>query len=113
MPLYIITDRGSQFESEIFQELSSIIGFHRLRTSAYHPQTNEIVERMHRTLKTAILARKQKWIEALPVVLLGIRCMPNTSGISPFFSVTGKTPFSHKDLLSNIPTTKKSSDTFI
>ena len=113
VPLYVITDRGSQFESELFQELSSLIGFHRLRTSSYHPQSNGLIERSHRTLKSAIMARKQKWIESLPVVLLGLRCMPNSSGISPFLSVTGKTPLSPQDLLVKIPSTKKLSDSFI
>lgn len=28
VPLYVVTDRGSQFESELFSQLSHIIGFH-------------------------------------------------------------------------------------
>jgi len=40
VPLFLITDQGRQFESAIFKELSQIVGFHRLRTSPYHPQTN-------------------------------------------------------------------------
>lgn len=44
VPLYIITDRGSQFELELFSELSKIIGFHRLRTTLYHPQVNGLIE---------------------------------------------------------------------
>lgn len=89
VPLHVISDRGSQFESELFQELSSIVGFHRLRTTAYHPQSNGMVERMHRTMKTAITARKQSWQTALPIVLLGIRAAVNESGFSPFTAVTG------------------------
>ena len=113
VPLYVITDRGTQFESELFRELSSLVGFHRLRTSAYHPQTNGMVERMHRTLKTAIIARKETWMKALPVVLLGLRCMPNSNGLSPFFSVTGKTPLSPRNLFTKIPLNKESSTSFI
>ena len=89
VPLHVVTDRGSQFESELFKDLSTIIGFHRLRTTAYHPQTNGIIERVHRTLKTAIMARKQSWLDALPIVLLGIRNMPNDQGFSPAAAVTG------------------------
>lgn len=89
MPLNVITDRGSQFEAELFQELSSLIGFHRLRTTAYHPQTNGMVERMHRTLKTAIMARKKSWLISLPIVLLGIRAAVNESQFSPFTALTG------------------------
>lgn len=89
VPLYVITDRGSQFEAELFTELSTLIGFHRLRTTAYHPQSNGMIERAHRTIKTAITARKQSWLDALPIVLLGIRSMPNDSNFSPFTAVTG------------------------
>ena len=89
VPLHVITDRGSQFESELFQELSHIVGFHRLRTTSYHPQMNGIIERTHRTLKAAIMARKQNWIDALPIVLLGMRNMPNDENFSPAEAVTG------------------------
>lgn len=89
VPLYVITDRGSQFESELFRELSSAVGFHRLRTLAYKPSTNGMVERAHRTLKTAIMARGDNWIQCLPIVLLGIRATPNESGYSPFTAITG------------------------
>ena len=89
VPLHVITDRGTQFESELFNELSKVVGFHRLRTTAYHPQTNGMIERSHRTIKTAITSRKESWLTALPVVLMGIRGTPNESEYSPFNAVTG------------------------
>ena len=92
VPLYVITDRGTQFESELFQEISKLVGFHRLRTTSYHPQTNGKIERQHRTIKSAIMARKQDWMTSLPIVLLGLRCMPNEENISPFQMVTGRSP---------------------
>ena len=91
VPLHVVTDRGRQFESELFAELAKIIGFHRLRTTAYHLQSNGLIERAHRTLKTAIMARGESWLSALPIVLLGIRSTPNESGFSPFTAVTGST----------------------
>ena len=89
VPLHVITDRGTQFESELFSELSKITGFHRLRTNSYHPQTNGMVERLHRSIKTSLTARKESWLLALPIILLGLRCLPNENGISPFNAVTG------------------------
>ena len=89
VPLYVITDRGAQFESELFSELSKLVGFHRLRTTAYHPQANGQIENAHRTLKAAIVARKQNWVDALPVVLLGLRNIPTEEGLSPAMKVTG------------------------
>jgi hypothetical protein len=43
-----------------------LLGSSRLRTPAYHPVANGLVERFHRQLKAA-------WAESLPLVLLGIR----------------------------------------
>ncbi|XP_045110889.1 uncharacterized protein LOC123504442 [Portunus trituberculatus] len=71
-----------------------MVGFHRIRTTAYHPSSNGLLERAHRTLKTAIIARGQEWIQSLPVVLLGLRTMPNESGYSPFTAVTGSSDHS-------------------
>jgi len=89
VPLRVVTDRGAQFEAELFAELAKLVGFHRLRTTAYHPQANGMIERAHRTIKTAVMARKEGWLQALPMVLLGIRSLPNESGFSPFTAVTG------------------------
>ena len=36
VPLYLLTDKGRQFESELMSELSEILGICRLRTSSYH-----------------------------------------------------------------------------
>ena len=89
VPFYLITDRGAQFESELFQELSKLVGFCRLRTTSYRPQTNGMIERAHRTIKTSIVARGENWLTALPIVLLGIRNTCNDSGFSPMQTVTG------------------------
>lgn len=74
-PLEITTDQGSQFESKLFEKLTNVLGTHRIRTTAYHPQANGMVERFHRQLKSSIRARNNTihWSSELPIVLLGIR----------------------------------------
>lgn len=73
-PTTIITDRGRQFESELFKHLSEMAGFEHKHTTAYHPACNGMVERFHRQLKTAITCHADtNWTETLPLVLLGIR----------------------------------------
>lgn len=73
-PADIVTDRGRQFESALFQILSKIVGFKHRRTTAYHPTCNGLVERFHRQLKAAITCHADSnWTESLPLVLLGIR----------------------------------------
>ena len=99
-PLLLITDRGAQFESELFSHLSSLLGFHHIRTTGYHPQSNGMIERFHRTLKSAIKTRKQNWFISLPIVLLGYRMTPNSSEFSPFTAVTGSFLLSPRPLIS-------------
>lgn len=73
-PLRVTTDQGRQFESHLFQSLSRLTGTTRLRTTAYHPQANGMVERLHRQLKAAIRCHQDnQWTKVLPTVLLGIR----------------------------------------
>ncbi|XP_026481486.1 uncharacterized protein LOC113388301 [Ctenocephalides felis] len=48
-PCVITSDQGCQFESAIFKSLMDAIGAKKIRTTAYHPQSNGLVERWHRT----------------------------------------------------------------
>ena len=75
VPSTVTTDRGSQFESSLFTQLTNLLGTTRCRTTAYHPQANGMIERFHRQLKAALKAQPlpESWTEYLPLVLLGIR----------------------------------------
>ncbi|RWS24397.1 pol polyprotein-like protein [Leptotrombidium deliense] len=73
-PSIITTDQGRQFESTLFNELMKLLGTNRIRTTAFHPQSNGMVERFHRQLKSAIKAHDTlHWTSVLPIILLGIR----------------------------------------
>ena len=53
-PTQITTDRGTQSESQLFPNLRILTGTQRIRTTAYHPMSNGLVERLHRRLKAAL-----------------------------------------------------------
>lgn len=72
-PTKITTDQGSQFESQLFKAFASFIGAQKIRTTTYHPQSNGLVERFHRTLKAALMCSPKPWIEILSTVMLGLR----------------------------------------
>ncbi|BHF69037.1 hypothetical protein SprV_0301207800 [Sparganum proliferum] len=73
-PSTVTTDRGAQFESAIFYTLFIFIDGTRIRTTAYHPAANGMVERFHRQLKTALRVAEdpRNWSDNLPLALLGI-----------------------------------------
>lgn len=84
-PAKLTSDQGRQFESSLFTQLMKYLGIAKIRTSAYHPQSNGGLERWHRCLKGALKARltTASWADELPSVMLGLRAAPrNDTGVS-------------------------------
>ncbi len=76
------------------RELCEYLGVDRMNTTAYHPQTNGCVERMHRTLEGMLTKAHQMgldWAAQLPFALFALRQTPNRdTGLSPFELVFGR-----------------------
>ena len=89
VPSYITTDRGSQFERELFECLAKTIDSYQLRTTAYQSQSNGQMERFYRTHEEALKSARSDWLRALPIVLFGIRIKPDENGISALSATTG------------------------
>src|SRR5262249_48381822 len=80
-----------------------IVGIHHIRTTAYHPQTNGLVERFHRTLKTMLRmyldldGPGNTWDEYVPEVCLAHNtAIHDRIGKSPFelmYGVEARIPF--------------------
>ncbi|GBM50237.1 hypothetical protein AVEN_134800-1 [Araneus ventricosus] len=74
VPEKVTSDRGSNFQSNLFSSLSKVLDAKKTRTTSYHPQSNGAVERFHRHLKNVLMTHPpENWLDALPFVLLGIR----------------------------------------
>ena len=97
-PEVIHTDRGSAFQSKLFQEVMDRLGIVKTCTPIYSPQANR-VERVHRVLGDIIRADRRYDANAWPLKLLAGVMAYNTTrnriiGISPYEAV-----FSRKAIL--------------
>ena len=78
IPTDVTTDQGAAFTSATWTGLAKDLGYRLHNTTSYHPQSNGLVERFHRDLKSAIRCRctDNNWLSQLPWVLLGLRSVP-------------------------------------
>jgi cleavage and polyadenylation specificity factor subunit 1 len=72
VPEMITSDRGPQFTSNLWFKLCKMLHISHKQTTAYHPESNGAVERLHCRLKDAFHAHAAAatWSEELPFVLL-------------------------------------------
>ena len=77
VPEVVTTDRGSQFTATIFNQLMRNWGIKHITTTAYHPESNGMVERLHRRLKESLVAlgadERHQWFWKLPMTMLTLR----------------------------------------
>ena len=83
LPAEILTDRGTNFESELFTQLLKWLEVDKLRTTAYKPSTNGVVERFHKTLNTILgklfSSNQRDWDERLPFAMMAYRATIHSS----------------------------------
>ena len=96
-PEKIITDQGTNFESELFQSLCSVARITKLRTTSYHPQTYGNCERFNATLinmiKTLEYEDKVVWTKHVPTLCAAYNSTRHIStGFSPFWLMMGRKP---------------------
>jgi hypothetical protein len=98
VPNRIITDNGTQFTIQYFQEYCEDIGIQLCFASVAHPRSNGQVERANAEILRGLKIRTYsdlekhgtKWVDQLPSVLWGNRTTPSqATGETPFFLVYG------------------------
>ena len=91
-PETLSTDQGRQFESSLARSLLSLLGCHKIRTTPYHPSSNGMIERFHRSLKAAIMCHATlEWTRVLSTIMLGLRTNVLDCGSSPAEYLYGTT----------------------
>ena len=77
-----VSDNGNTFVANLYKDVMRTFNVEVKFTPQYHPQSNGAIERRHQTVKNALKAslvdmgnhHQNKWMTALPWVLLGKRC---------------------------------------
>ena len=96
-PRTLLSDRGPNFLASIVKEVSKIMNIRRTHTTAYHPQTDGLVERFNGTLAEGlsmyVSTHQKDWDRHLPMILFAYRVSPSaTTGESPFYLLYGREP---------------------
>lgn len=95
-PRRLITDNGANLVSDAMGMICKRLGIKRSYTSVEHPQTDGLVERLNRTLKTSLAAMagkedKLNWDNYLPFVTFAYNTAKQAStGFSPFEILFGR-----------------------
>ena len=94
LPKHIQSDQGSNFMSNVFQQVMHQLHITQHKSSAYHPQSQGGIERFHQTLKIMMRSycfdNHKDWDEGNPLLLLKNReSVQETLGFNPFGLVFG------------------------
>ncbi|XP_062830648.1 uncharacterized protein LOC134297351 [Anolis carolinensis] len=94
-PKELVSDLGTQFTSKLMKRLLELCGIRHLTSTAYHPQTNGLVENLNKTLIKMIKSYSQQrphdWDIKLQQLLFAYRSVPQDStGYSPFELLYGR-----------------------
>ena len=94
IPQEILSDRGSQFVSDLMRDISRLLSVRQLQATPYHAQCNGLVERWNGTLRRMIqkmaAEKPSDWDRYIPALLFSYREVAQASlGFSPFELVYG------------------------
>lgn len=95
VPNEVLSDRGTNFTSDLMKEVARLLSVRQLHTTPYHPMANGMVEKFNGTLKLMLkrmCAEKPKdWDRYLAPLLFAYREVPQASmGFSPFELLYGR-----------------------
>jgi len=95
IPREILSDRGTQFKSDLMSEIHRLLSVRAIFTSPYHACCNGKVERFHAVLKSMLrklcIEQPHDWDRYIPSVLFAYREIPNdTLKFSPFELLYGR-----------------------
>lgn len=97
VPEQLLSDRGTNFLSELIAGVCDILGVEKINTSGYHPQTDGLVEKFNSTLVNMVAkccqVKERSWDDHLPFLLFAYRSsVQESTKESPFYLLYGRDP---------------------
>lgn len=108
IPFTVHSDQGRQYESTLFEEMCKVLHIKKTRTTPYHPQSDDMVERFNKTLVTMLSAyvndHHSDWDEHLPYVMMACRTsLHETTGFTPNQLMLGREVSTPLDIMYEMP----------
>ena len=86
-PAILYTDNGKEFENQLLIALSKLLGFRKMATSAYCPQSNGLVERFNKTMVEmlrTLASEHTNWAANLSTIMMAYNTtVHKTTGVTP------------------------------
>ena len=103
LPTVILTDKGSQFRSEVINQIAQTLDIRISHASTKHAQTKGILERTHASLKTALKIStgelRSMWHKYVQIVVLNYNTSYHESlGCEPTAVFHGRIPYNILDI---------------
>lgn len=97
LPKTIVSDRGTQFTSRLWQRLCQRLGISTKLSTAYHPETDGQSENSNQILEQYLRAyvnyTQDDWVNWLPLAEFAANNHESaTTGVTPFYAVYGQHP---------------------
>ena len=112
IPMELLSDQGPELQSNIMQELCTLLEIDKLKTTSYHPQNNGGIERFHRSLNQ-LLGRvvqedQRNWDEMVGPALAAYRStIHSATGYTPNYLMFGREVCTPLDLIYGQPEEEK------
>jgi transposase InsO family protein len=82
IPTENATDQGTNFMSDAFKRICKLFKIEKINTTAYHPESNGALERMHKTLTSYLRCfcdvKTCDWDEWLPFACFAYNTTPHS-----------------------------------
>lgn len=109
-PMVILSDQGINFLSNLIKEVCRLFRIRRCKTSAFHPQSNEALERSHHDLTTflkVMISDGDNWDELIDRAMLSYSAtIHESTGYAPHelvYAMKQRIPSAHRLLSAHSP----------